>query len=117
LKKLKKMNLGNFDPKKIGGKVTSDNGPEFLDSISSSISANNFLPGMVHPKGIGSTGLILTSGQPKSDLVDLKPVALASIFHSVKKGVQTGVTAAVKAGRKLNLLKTLKKFTFVLTEA
>ena len=94
------MNLGKFEPKKIGGKLKSENGPEFFDSLSSSISGNTFLSGMVHhQKGTGNTGVNLTSGLPKSDLVDLKPVALTSIFHSVKKGVQTGVTAAVKAGR------------------
>ena len=104
------MNFGKFEAKKIGGKIKSrsENGPEFFDSFSSSISGNTFLSGMVHhpthPKGTGNTGVNLTSGLPKSDLVDLKPVALTSIFHSVKKGVQTGVTAAVKAGRNFVLL-------------
>ena len=101
------MNLGKFDPKKIGGKIkvvtSSDNGPEFFDSLSSSISGNTFLSGIVnHPKGTGCSSSSLTSGLSKSDAVDLKPVALTSIFHSVKKGVQTGVTAAVKAGTKFN---------------
>jgi hypothetical protein len=92
------MNLGNLD--KIGGKVKSsvEHPPEFLDSLSSSISGNPLISGMMN-MGTGGAGLSFPSGLPKGDPLDLKPVALTSIFKSVKKGVQTGVTAAVKAGK------------------
>ena len=84
------MNLGKPDSRKNVGKMKVDNNPpEFLDSISSSLSGNPFLSGMMMNKGTG----INSSGGPKSD-----PVALTSLFKSVKKGVQTSVTAAVKAG-------------------
>jgi len=51
-----------------------------------------YLSGMMMNKGSGNN----SSGgfHPKPP----DPVALTSLFKSVKKGVQTGVTAAVKAG-------------------
>jgi hypothetical protein len=86
------MNVGKPDMRKNGAKMKLDNSsPEFFDSISSSLSGNPFLSGMMMNKGTGSN----SSGgfNPKPD-----PAAFTSIFKSVKKGVQTGVTAAVKAG-------------------
>jgi hypothetical protein len=87
------MNLGKLD--KIGGKTKNvEKTPEFFDSLSSSISGSPFISGMIH-KGSGNAGHGFTSGLVK--VVD-QPVAMTSLFKSVKKGVQTGVTAAVKAG-------------------
>jgi hypothetical protein len=87
------MNLGKLD--KIGGKTKNvEKTPEFFDSLSSSISGSPFISGMIH-KGPGNAGHGFTSGLVK--VVD-QPVAMTSLFKSVKKGVQTGVTAAVKAG-------------------
>ena len=90
------MNLGKFD--KIGGKKKGgvENSPEFFDSLSSSLSGSPFISGMIHKTGTGNPSHGFTSGLAKgSD----QPVALTSIFKSVKKGVKTGVTAAVKAGK------------------
>ncbi len=88
------MKSGKPDPKKnVAGKMKVDNNPpEFFDSISSSLSGTPFLSGMMMNKGSGNN----SSGgfHPKPP----DPVALTSLFKSVKKGVQTGVTAAVKAG-------------------
>ena len=83
------MNLANFE--KIGGKMKSgvEHPPEIFESLSSSISGNPLISGM---RNIGS-------GNAAAGLKADPPVAFSSLFKSVKKGVQTGVTAAVKAGK------------------
>lgn len=103
------MNFGKFD--KIGEKIkigVEPPAPEFFDSLSSSISGNPLISGMMNI-GTGNAGINLSSGVLSKDQLDLKPVDLTSIFKSVKKGVQTGVDAAVKAGKVFRAtLKTIK---------
>ena len=85
------MNLANFE--KIGGKMNSgvEHPPDIFESLSSSISGNPLISGMRNMGSGNAAAAAVMKGDP--------PVAFSSLFKSVKKGVQTGVTAAVKAGK------------------
>ena len=68
--------------------------PEIFESLSSSISGNPLISGMRNMGSGNAAAAAVMKGDP--------PVAFSSLFKSVKtfkKGVQTGVTAAVKAGK------------------
>jgi len=80
--------------------MNSDNKKKKLDpnsgDIFDSLSSSPFISGMLK----GSTPTSSSEGASKMDLDQLvKSDAISSIFSSVRKGVKTGISAAVKVGR------------------
>lgn len=91
------MNFNKIDAKLTSKMKFESNSGDIFDSLSSSISTPPFFSGIL--KGSSPSP---SDGTSKVDLEQLvKSDAISSIFSSVKKGVQTGVSAAVKVGMRL----------------